>query len=284
MIAEKTASPAFSRQRLRLAGGPQPLLLLPVEVNGEGPFEFILDTGAGTTLLTPELFRSLKMESTGSRQGQTAGGTVEVLMATAESLTVGAMQRDDVDIAVMDLSHIGRAIGAKVDGDLGYNFLKHFRLTIDFAAAELKLEDPRRVENFSAGAALAEVPMRLAQPAKPLILVDAFIDGRGPFQFAIDTGTSTTAVSAELARDLNLQTSPIGPVTTGGAHLNLTAGRMGSLRVGRAEMREVDVLVGPFLLMLSQAAGAKLDGIIGYNFLRNYKVVIDYPNQLFRFE
>ncbi len=31
--------------------------------------------------------------------------------------------------------------------------------------------------------------------------------------------------------------------------------------------------------MLSNAIGKKLDGIIGYNFLRNYKVVIDYPNE-----
>lgn len=47
---------------------------------------------------------------------------------------------------------------------------------------------------------------------------------------------------------------------------------------------EIDVLVGEFLGMLSQVAGVKLDGIVGYNFLRNYKVVIDYPNELFRLE
>jgi len=65
---------------------------------------------------------------------------------------------------------------------------------------------------------------------------------------------------------LNLETTPIGPVTTGGAHLNLTAARVGSLRVGAIEMRDVDVVVGDFLDLLSQVAGAKLDGIVGYNF------------------
>jgi hypothetical protein len=34
-----------------------------------------------------------------------------------------------------------------------------------------------------------------------------------------------------------------------------------------------------FFPMLSQAIGAKLDGIVGYNFLHNYKVVIDYPGE-----
>ena len=31
-------------------------------------------------------------------------------------------------------------------------------------------------------------------------------------------------------------------------------------------------------------ARSRLDGIVGYNFLRKYKVVIDYPNELFRLE
>jgi hypothetical protein len=31
--------------------------------------------------------------------------------------------------------------------------------------------------------------------------------------------------------------------------------------------------------MLSEAVGAKLDGIVGYNFLRHYKVALDYPNE-----
>jgi hypothetical protein len=42
------------------------------------------------------------------------------------------------------------------------------------------------------------------------------------------------------------------------------------------------VIVADFFSMLSQAVGAKLDGIVGYNFLRDYKVVIDYPNELLR--
>jgi len=199
MIAERIASPAAGKVKFRLVGGAQPLMLVSVSVNEQGPFEFILDTGAGTSLLSPEVFQSLKIESTGSKQGHTAGGTVDVLLATVDSFAVGEMRHDDIDVAVMDLSHIGRTVGAKLDGDLGYNFLKHFRLTIDFRTLELKLEDPRRVERFSSKQ-LTEVPMRLAHPSKPLILIDACLNGRGPFQFAIDTGTSTTALSTELAR------------------------------------------------------------------------------------
>ena len=43
-------------------------------------------------------------------------------------------------------------------------------------------------------------------------------------------------------------------------------------------------MVGNFLDMLSGVIGSKLDGIIGYNFLRHFRVVIDYPNDLFGLE
>ena len=39
------------------------------------------------------------------------------------------------------------------------------------------------------------------------------------------------------------------------------------------------IIVGDFLEMLSTVIGVKLDRIIGYNFLKLYKVVIDYPNE-----
>ena len=66
-----TASRA--REKFRLAGGAQPLLLVPVRVNERGPYQFILDTGAGTSILTPELADSLQIKSTGTKQGHTAG-------------------------------------------------------------------------------------------------------------------------------------------------------------------------------------------------------------------
>jgi hypothetical protein len=43
-------------------------------------------------------------------------------------------------------------------------------------------------------------------------------------------------------------------------------------------MDNVAIVVGPFLAMVSQAEGTQLDDIIGYNFLRNCKVPLDYPN------
>src|SRR4051812_45033321 len=188
-MTSATLSPNSAKVKFRLAGGAQPLILLPVHLNERGPFDFILDTGAGTSLLTPELAKQLDVKIVGSKEGQSAGGTVAVSLAKADSLAVGDARIDDVDLGIVDLAHVGKTIGTKIDGDLGYNFLKHFRVTIDYRDCEIRFDDPKRVESFGRGAK-TEMPIRLASPAKPLILIDVHANGHGPFQFAIDTGTS----------------------------------------------------------------------------------------------
>src|SRR5205085_10570527 len=214
----------------------------------------------------------------GSKEGQSAGGKVAVSLAKADSLAVGDAKFGDVDLGIVDLSHIGKTIGAKIDGDLGYNFLKHFRVTIDYRECEIHFDDPKRVETFGR-TPKTEVPIRLASPAKPLILIDVQLNGSGPFQFAIDTGTSTTAITPALAKELGIESSPIGPVTTGSAQVDVRAGNIKSFQLGGAKIDNMTVIVADFFEMLSAAVGAQLDGIVGYNFLRNYKVVINYPGE-----
>jgi predicted aspartyl protease len=274
-----TLSARSVKARFRLAGGAQPLILLPVQVNGKGPFEFILDTGAGTSLLSSELGQELGIKIVGSKEGQSAGGAVSVSLAKVSSLAVASAKLDNVDVGLVDLSHIGKTIGAKIDGDLGYNFLKHFRITLDYRKSEIRLDDPKRFELAGQSTAVTEIAMRLASPAKPLILVDVHANGSGPFQFAIDTGTSTTAITPELAKQLGVASSPIGAATTAGAHVDVTAGVLQSFQMGGARTHNLTVVVADFFAMLSNAVGAKLDGIVGYNFLRNYKVALDYPNE-----
>ena len=276
-------SPRNVKVKFRLASGAQPLILLPVQVNGDGPFEFILDTGAGTSLLSSDLAKKLKIKIISTKEGQSAGGKISVSLAKVDSLAVGQAKLDDVDVGIVDLTHIGNTIGTKIDGDVGYNFLKHFRITIDYHDCEIRLDEPRRIQRLGRSSK-AEVPMRLASLAKPLLLVNVHANGHGPFQFAIDTGTSTTAIAPELAQQLGLKSSPVGPLTTGGAQVNVTAGTLESFKVGRAGVDDLVVVAADFFATLSQAVGAKLDGIVGYNFLRNFRVVMDYPSEKFRLE
>ena len=261
----------------RLAGAANPLIIVPTQVNGRGPYEFILDTGAGMSLLAPRLAAELGIVATGSREGRGAAGSVQVAMARADSLAIGGARSGPLPVGITaEVDRIGAAVGHRIDGDIGYDFLKVFRLTLDYQRRVARLaQGPYEVAG-GAGSAHAEVPFRLAGPVKPLVLVEAFVNGRGPHTFVLDTGASATVLSPGLAAALRIERVAAEPMTGAGGMLQATLGRVSSLTVGNAALEDVTVMVADFLDELGVVVGAPLEGILGYNFLRHFRVTLDY--------
>ena len=105
-----TLSPKSAKVKFRFAGGAQPLILLPVQVNGHGPFNFILDTGAGTSLLSSDLAKKLKIKMIGTKEGQSAGGKFRFRWPRSIRSPSDEAKLDDLDVGIVDLSHIGKAL------------------------------------------------------------------------------------------------------------------------------------------------------------------------------
>ncbi|HTO88506.1 MAG TPA: aspartyl protease family protein [Thermoanaerobaculia bacterium] len=260
----------------RLAGSPQPLILVPARVNGVGPVPFILDTGAGSCLLSPALASRASVSVTSRETATGAGGRLDVDLGTAETLALGGAEVRDVPVAITDeLSRIGQVVGAAIEGDVGYGFLRHFRLTIDYVRSRLTIF--RGGEAPAGEAAPEEVPFRLAGEKEPLVLVSARIGSGGPFTFAVDTGASTTVVSRELGRDLGIANGRTARMLGGGGHVAGLWGALPTVEVGPTRSHNLGAVVGPFLGPLSEVVGTRLDGILGYNFLRQFRVTFDYP-------
>jgi len=66
------------------------------------------------------------------------------------------------------------------------------------------------------------------------------------------------------------------------AQVRSTAALIASLAIGPVRLSRVRVTVAEFLEPLGRAVGTKLDGIIGTNVLRRFKVTIDYPAAILR--
>jgi predicted aspartyl protease len=267
----------------RLAGGAQPLIVLPVVVNDRGPFAFILDTGASLCIVTRSLASEVGIVALATQQGYGGGGQLSLGVGSADSIALGHARAHGVRVGITDeLLRIAATIGARVDGALGYEFLCAFRLTLDYMSQTLELAQVSSSTEVSdeLGPAL---PFRLAHSSKPLILLDAYVDELGPFNFVLDTGASTTAVSPSLASRLNVRLSAIPDATGGGGSIKASSARIRSLRVGSNTAYEVAVAVTDALDVVSSAVGQKLDGILGYNFLRLYRVLIDFPNSRLHF-
>ena len=270
--------------RFRRAGDPQPLLLVPVRVNGTGPYEFILDTGAGTSLLSPSLAASLGIPSRGSKKAFGAAGEIAVELGTVAELSLGPASVRDLPVAITpEIDRIGKIVGAEISGDVGYDVLKDYRLTVNYRRSRLRLE---RGEAGKRNVPIApeEAPFRLAHGERPLLLVPAVVNGTGPHAFVLDTGASMTMLAPALARELGVVGgAPVAAAGAGG-RIAALAGRVRSFAIGRAAAFELDVAVSPFLAPLGDAVGTRLDGIVGYNFLRAFRLAIDYPRGVVRFD
>jgi predicted aspartyl protease len=253
----------------------QPFILLPAFVNGKGPFDFLLDTGASMSMLTAELADTIGVEGTEVKEGLGAGGQrIKVPLGRVDSLSIGEAKAEDVQVGIT--KDLPKCIIAR--GALGYNFLKGFVLTIDYASNLLTLASPKD-ETSQSHSLQTYVPLRLANPERPILLVDVLVNARETFQFILDTGASQTIVSPELAQRMDIRGTMTDEIVGVGGAAQSSVGKATSLSIGEASLNNVTVIVADIFSPLCQQVGTRFDGILGFNFLSNFKIEIDYPNE-----
>jgi len=104
------------------------------------------------------------------------------------------------------------------------------------------------------------------------------VNGTGPYEFALDTGCSTTFVSPDFAHELRIVSVPTAGISGAGGKTEAKGGTIESMTIGSAEVRNLHVRVTEAVGDLSQELGRHLHGIVGFNYLRSFHAVIDYPN------
>ena len=116
--------------------------------------------------------------------------------------------------------------------------------------------------------ALAIAPYHIEESGR--VVVEARVNGQGPFDFALDTGSSISAVFDELRDDLALESIPGITVIIHGA---VASGRFSLLDIDRLEVGG-ETWADPRIVSLpgKTAAGASIDGLLGVDFLRQYAV------------
>lgn len=140
---EAPADTAAGEIGFRMAGRNAAAILVPVHINGEGPFDFVLDTGATLTCIERETAARLALpEQRGALGvGVGIGGGGRVDLVRVDSLRVGEARAVGMTACVLDLQQFA-AIGTPIDGLLGLNFLRSFRMTLDFERNVLFLTEP----------------------------------------------------------------------------------------------------------------------------------------------
>ncbi len=111
--------------------------LVRAMVNGRREALFYVDTGASVTTISTGLARDLGISPGAGAPTMTlvtASGTIQVPVASVESIQVGGIDARDVQVAVFDLPG-----SSQVAGLLGNSFLSRFHMQLDPVQGVLRL-------------------------------------------------------------------------------------------------------------------------------------------------
>jgi hypothetical protein len=115
------------------------------------------------------------------------------------------------------------------------------------------------------------------------MVVQARINGEGPFHLIFDLGAPITLLSSRAGEKS-------GVIAADAPRAFLFSvrgeGQVDRLQIGDLTARDVPVIVldHPVLRELGNALDRRLDGIIGYTFFARYRTTIDYPARAMTFE
>ncbi|MBX7220943.1 MAG: aspartyl protease family protein [Blastocatellia bacterium] len=114
-----------------------------------------------------------------------------------------------------------------------------------------------------------------------LIVIPVKINGMGPFSFVLDTGTTLTMVSHEVARTTGIQTHETVQVATVAGVKTRGRGQVENLEIGQRSFSGSDVIV----TVKGELTGwsASVDGILGQNILNRMNFLLDYQSKQVQF-
>lgn len=165
-------------------------MLAPVNVNGQGPFSFLLDTGANTSCVSDRLMQKLSLIAGETARVHTVVGVRERPIVMLDQLTIGPRNRRRVRAPALPIK------GSEVDGVLGVDWLKGQRLVLDFK--DRRMEITKSQADKSDPGKVVVVPARRRHGQ--LTIVDADLNGKR-ISAIIDSGAQGTLCNSKL-RDL----------------------------------------------------------------------------------
>ena len=174
-------------------------MLAPVTINGEGPFRFLLDTGANISCVSHDLAQRLDLKTVEVTQVHTVVGVRSRPIVILDELTVGTRNRKNVRAPSLPIK------GREIDGVLGVDWLKGQRLVLDFKGRKMEITRSRADVEEAGKAVVIPARRRHGQ----LTIVDADMGGVR-ISAILDSGAQGTFCNTPLRELARRQDKSIG--------------------------------------------------------------------------
>lgn len=159
---------------------------------------WILDTGAGMTVIDSSFADKIGLEFEGNVTGQGAGALVQLYFVSLPEFEVGDVKFAGQKAVAIDLSDIMKKSGLKFDGIMGYDFLSRLTTKIDYANELISFYDPESY-TYSGNGTVLDAPI-----ADKTFVVPAVVDGKYEGLWSLDTGAGSCNFHAPFVEKNNL--------------------------------------------------------------------------------
>lgn len=247
--------------------------ILRMTVNGQGPFRFIVDTGANRTSVSPRLVARLGLDVSSVVDVNGVTGRAE-----ANAVTLDRLQFGDFVAVGVEAPVLADFVFAGTDGIVGVDVLEGKRVDFNFKRGEVRIRPSRsrrvtsaRLWRLSGGV-----------DARGLTSVVANIGGVQA-DVLIDTGAQHTLANAALRRDIAERrwrrwTRVEAQVTGATEHVMMSEiAIVPSMRIGAVRVRNVPVAFGDFHVFELWELGERPALLLGSDVLSHAeRLIIDY--------
>lgn len=217
-------------------------VVAPISVNGQGPFRFIVDTGANRSVLSQDLADRLGLMSSGTGEVHSVHG-----VTTAPLVDVVSLQYRGLALSSARLPTLGGAVLAGEQGLLGVDGMHGRRLRLDFERNCIEIVASRNASRLR-GWTMIRGQLRFGH----LVVVRGYISGVR-VNMLLDSGSDSSlanpalreALNARLRRNRGRLESVISN-TAGESVVLDDAILIRSMRMGDLEVENVTAYVGDF--------------------------------------
>jgi clan AA aspartic protease (TIGR02281 family) len=262
-----------------------------VTINGQGPFTFVIDTGAGSTAVADTVAAQLALPAREPLLVHGITGAARTASVEVDRLQLGGIGFRRLRCPVISREQLG------ADGLLGLDVLGRFRLSFNIEQQAVGLSSPglRLVmggERMSTGsrirrAGIHSVRGRFGQLILTQTVVEgqptaAFIDSGA--QYSIGNNALRRAVAAQRPEGLGLS-RPVQLYGVTGQTLSADLARVDHIRLGRSRLGTTPLLFADLHCFETLELADRPALLIGADLLGRFReVTLDFPKNTVDFE
>jgi predicted aspartyl protease len=243
--------------------GESSIFTIPVRI-GRQTQTFILDTGNSQTIINTQIAQQLGLNSNPIPNGlleykPVIGNNLKGLEVNTHALPVLGVNSATV-AGIHGLGLPTQALPKDISGVLGLDFLSNFDVVLNPKQKQLHLLPP-------SGPVADAIPLK---GSFGILTAQVYINGQGPFTFAVDTGAYAMMVSQTVAQKLGIDDrhAQTAEIFGFGGRETVKKIKLNKLQIQQHQANEIDAVI------VEQSNILKLpgvEGIIGQNFLNRYQ-------------